>query len=348
MNRFLIVRFGSIGNTLVSIPAVRAIKKHYPDSFIAMIVSPGVNELISGLKWIDEQIVYDMNGVHKKLPDYLRFIYGLRKRHFDTAIMFKRFLRSELIGLLSGAKRRIGFETNKRSFLLTDRVKYIEGENIVELNMKLLTPLDIHDNNLSLEIELEDGDSTAQACASVIEELKSKGCGKYAVIHPGGRTLMGKGLIAEGYAEIITKLKERHQIPSAIVGDASEIRTIEKILNITRISSATAAVGLPIKEIARLIKYANIFIGNDSGPCHIADAVGTPGIIIYPPMNRLEEHIRKWKPAGNNYIVIPPPRLCDICSEYPCSDDKRSECMRGIDIELILKYTWQIINKEVQ
>ncbi|MGC8685360.1 MAG: glycosyltransferase family 9 protein, partial [bacterium] len=156
MDRFLIVRFGSIGNTLVSIPAIRALRKSYPSAYIAMIVSPGIEDLLSGVRWIDEFIVYDMHKKHKGLYAYIQFIHRLRKKHFDTAIMFKRFLRSELIGLLSGAKRRIGFETNGKANFLTDRVKYIEGMNIVALNMALLKPLGIIDNDLSIKLDVVD------------------------------------------------------------------------------------------------------------------------------------------------------------------------------------------------
>ena len=342
MDRFLIIRFGSIGNTLVCIPAVRAIKKKYPDSFIAMIVSPGIDQLIRDIKWIDECIVYDMHGAHKNLPAYFRFIHELRKKRFDTAIMFKRFLRSELIGLLSGAKRRIGFETGGKSNFLTDRVEYIEGENIVKLNMGLLGPLGIQDTDLSLEIGIEN--CLAYKSMSTASELKSRGCGKYAVVHPGGRTVKGEGLAIEGYSEIITRLYEMHKVPSAVIGDVSETGVIEKILDLCKPGSATAATGLTLKDVCCLIKHAGIFIGNDSGPCHIADAVGTPGIIIYPPLFGLQAHIKKWKPAGDNYIAVTPPGSCETCNEYPCDDERRTACMRSIDIDLILKYTVQILN----
>ncbi len=345
MNRFLIIRFGSIGNTLVSIPAVRALKKHYPDSFMAMVVSPGIDDLISDIKWIDETIIYDMHGRHKRLYGYLGFIRELRKRHFDTAIMFKRFLRSELIGLFSGAKRRIGFQTGGTSNFLTDRVDYREGENIVELNMKLVGPLGINSGDLSLELGIDN--CPASAGRAVIDELKSRGSGKYAVIHPGGKTVRGQGLSPGSYADIINRLGENYHIPSVIIGDTPETGTIDTILHLIKAGSASAVIGLPLKQITCIIKYASVFIGNDSGPCHIADAVGTPGIIIYPPVPGLAEHIKKWKPAGKRYIAVSPPKSCDACPAYPCDEDTRAACISTIDNDLILNYTLQIINKEV-
>lgn len=341
MDRFLVIRFGSIGNTLVCIPAVRAVKKKFPASFIAIVVSPGIDDLISDIPWIDERIVYDMHGVHKSLSAYLRFIRGLRKRHFDTAILFKRFLRSELIGLLSGARRRIGFATNGKAVFLTDRVAYTEDENIVRLNMELVRPLGIVDNDLSLELGIRD--CSGLKSASLLRVLRPSGGGRYAAVHPGGKTVKSKGLGIDGYAACVTRLYETHRIPSVVIGDAEESGTVDRIVALAKPGSAVAATGLTLKDISCLIRDAALFIGNDSGPCHIADAVGTPGIIIYPPMKGLREHLRKWKPSGDNYLAVTPEKSCDSCTEYPCDDAGTEACMGTVDLDLILKYTGHIL-----
>ncbi len=341
MRRILVIRFGSIGNTLVSIPAVRAIKRQLPDVSVAMIVSPGIDDLISGIPWIDETIVYDMHGIHKSLKGYLGFVRGLRGRHFDVAIMFKRFLRSELIGLLSGARRRIGFRTEGRSDFLTDRVEYTEGENIVKLTMRLVEPLGVYSSDLSLELGTDD--CSSYRIMSVIDGIGSKDGGKYTVIHPGGKTVSGQGMTPNRYAYIIDRLAQDHHVGSVVIGDTAEAGTINGILNTVKAGAASAAVGLPLKQISCLIRHASLFIGNDSGPCHIADAVGTPGIIVYPPMRGIEDHIRKWKPAGDNYIAVTPPRYCDVCPDYPCGGDTRAACIRDIDADLVVRRAVQIL-----
>ncbi len=342
MQRILIVRFGSIGNTLVSIPAVRAIKKQYPDSSITMIVSPGIDDLVNGIPWIDEVMVYDMYGAHRSLKGYVGFIRELRKRRFAVAILFKRFLRSELIGMLSGAKRRIGFQTEGRSRFLTDRVEYTEGENIVELTMKLVGPLGIFSNDLSLELGTDE--CTTYPIMSAVRGTGPGDDRRYAVIHPGGKTVGGQGMTSEGYASVIDRLAQVHHVRSVVIGDAAEAGTIQRILNTVGPGAASAAVGLPLRQVSCLIRRASLFIGNDSGPCHIADAVGTPGVIVYPPMRGLEEHIRKWKPAGDRYVAITAPRHCDVCPDYPCSDDARTACARAIDSDLVLRHAVQILN----
>ena len=343
MDRFLIIRFGSIGNTLVSIPAVRAIRKAYPSSFIAMVVSPGIDELLSDIPWIDELIVYDMHGTHKSLYAYFQFIRSLRRRHFDTAVMFKRFLRSELIGLLSGAGRRVGFETGGKSNFLTDRVLYTEGTNIVELNMMLLQPLGIRDSDLSLELDLSN--CNKYNVMHIVDALNSKEYPRYAVMHPGGKTVKGTGLGVAGYTKIISLLRQRYNLPCVVIGDSTDSGTISEIRKLSNDESVLPAVGLPLKELSCLIKHATLFIGNDSGPCHIADAVHTPGIIIYPPMYNLGAHIKKWKPAGDDFFAITPPKACEDCASYPCGDSVLHRCIEDIDIEPILNYTEIILTK---
>ena len=341
MDKFLIVRFGSIGNTLVSLPAVRAIKNTYPYASISMIVSPHIDELLSDIKWIDELIVYDMYERHKSLYAYFNFIQQLRKRHFDVAIMFKRFLRSELIGFLSGAKKRIGFETNGKSNFLTNSVPYIEGINIVKLNMMLLKPLGISSDDLSINLSISN--CNKNDIPFFIPELKPGSHKSYAVLHPGGKTVKGIGLNVYQYSKIIGILENQYDLLCLIIGDSSEYNTIKEIIKLTNQALTFPVIDISLKKLSCLIKHASIFIGNDSGPCHIADAVGTPGIIIYPPMYNLEEHIKKWKPLGDNYIAILPPKNCKTCERYPCNDNLKARCMEDIDITSILHYTEQIL-----
>lgn len=345
MDRILIIRFGSIGNTLVSIPAVRAVRKAYPASFIAMIVSPGIDSLLHDIPWINELIVYDMHGVHKNLFAYFGFIHGLRKRHFDTVLVVKRFLRSELIALLSGARRRIGFQTGGKSSFLTDYVPYVEGTNIVELNMSLLKPIGIHSTDYTLELGPENCPDNA-AAQRIRTMMETHGMGGYAVIHPGGTTVKGAGLSMSSYANIMTRLTEEYRLSCCIIGDSSDAAKIQSLVRLTNNNPRiTTAIGLPLKEITCLIRHAALFIGNDSGPCHIAEAVHTPGVIIYPPMRNLAEHIRKWKPAGNDYLAIIPPKACDTCNDYPCDEGTLLHCTEAIDIEPIFRYTEHILTK---
>lgn len=343
MDRFLIVRFGSIGNTLVSIPAIRALRKAYPSSYLAMIVSPGIEDLLSDIKWIDELIVYDMHNIHKSLFAYIKFIQKLRKRHFNVAIMFKRFLRSELIGFLSGAKRRIGFETNGKSHFLTDRMPYVEGMNIVALNMMLLNPLGISDDDLSIKLDISDcnkDDIVVTATQTKLNKYHT-----YAVVHPGGKTVQGTGLNINQYSQIINKLEKEYALFCFIIGDHSELNTIQEILKLTNSTMTFAVTGLSLKKIGCLIKHATVFIGNDSGPSHIANAVGTPGIIIYPPILNLKDHLKKWKPLGEDYKAIYPPVECENCTEFPCNDSLKTKCIEKIDIGSVLHYIGQILNK---
>ncbi len=342
MDRFLIIRFGSIGNTLVSIPAVRALRKAYPSSFIAMIVSPGIDDLLRDIPWIDERIVYDMHGVHQNLISYLGFIRDLRKRHFDTVLVVKRFLRSEIIAWLSGARRRIGFQTGGKPLLLTDSVPYIEGTNIVALNMSLLAPLGIQDTDLSLD--LGPGSCKDDPVMQRIRTLKETSPAGYVVLHPGGISVKGMGLSTERYAGIIERLTRQYRMSCCIIGDKTDAARIASFAELPKNNArVTTAIGLPLHEIACLLRHAALFIGNDSGPCHIADAVHTPGIIIYPPMHRLSEHLAKWKPAGDYYLAITPPRPCDTCTSYPCDEDTMLRCIEAIDIEPIFRYTELIL-----
>ncbi|MGC8685841.1 MAG: glycosyltransferase family 9 protein, partial [bacterium] len=188
-------------------------------------------------------------------------------------------------------------------------------------------------------------DCDSNSIVSTTAEGKLNRYHAYAVIHPGGKTVKGMGLSVDNYSKIINTLEKRYNLFCFIIGDHSELDTIQKISGLTNPDMTFCVTDLNLKRLSCLIKYATLFIGNDSGPCHIADAVGTPGIIIYPPMYNLKEHLNKWKPQGDNYIAVYPPVTCEACEHYPCNDSLKAKCIEKIDIESVLHYTEQILNK---
>jgi ADP-heptose:LPS heptosyltransferase len=90
------------------------------------------------------------------------------------------------------------------------------------------------------------------------------------------------------------------------------------------------ALGLPLPEAAELIRRADLLAGTDSGPAHLADAVGTPGAILYAPQRGLAAQLRKWKPEGDNFLAFTPPRDCNDCNDFPCAPERQRQCAAEI------------------
>lgn len=323
--RVLLIRIGAIGNALVSVPSIRALRQAWPKSRLTLVADPLTLELMKACPYIDEFVRYDNTGPEKAGPGYVRFIMDLRRRMFTHAIHFRRFLRSELMGLLSGAPVRIGFKSDARLQLLTHKVEYVEGESVIEQNLKLVRALGIDANDRRLEYWPE----RESRRVGRIEE-RAAGGGPLVVIHPSGATQQER--LWPCFGELGKLLRDRISARVVYVGAESERGQVEEAAG-SLDPPAPTAVGLRLPEAAELIRRAGLFVGTDSGPAHLADAVGTPGAIIYAPHRGLDKQLEKWKPEGPNYLAFTPPRDCGECPEHPCPLEKQKECASSIPVE---------------
>jgi ADP-heptose:LPS heptosyltransferase len=271
---------------------------------------------------VDEFIRYDHTGPEAFPVGYTRFIATLRKKKFTHAIHFKRHLRSELIGLFSGARVRLGFKTESPLQFLTQKVEYEDGQNVIEQNLKLVRALGIDADDRGLELWPE---KDSAGINEIIADLS--GDGPVVVIHPAGATQ--KERLWPGFGELAGLLCERLSARVVMIGAESERGLVLDAANSID-PPATTALSLSLPEVAELISRADLFAGTDSGPAHMADAVGTPGAILYAPHHGLDAQLRKWKPESKRYLAFTPERDCKDCDEYPCPKDRQQQCSASI------------------
>lgn len=321
----LLLRFGAIGNALVAVPAIRAMRRAWPEAFMALVGDPVTLELLGPCPYINELIRYDHKGPEGFGRGYTRFIAGLRRRRFTHTVHFRRHLRSELIGFFSGARVRVGFHTEARLQFLTHKVEYEEGGNVIEQSLKLARALGVMADDRALEYWPDRGSARVGELVAGLP-----GAGPLVVIHAAGATQRER--LWGGFAELAMVLRERTGARVVMIGAEAERAMITETAAATR-PAASTAIGLKLPEAAELIRRADLFAGTDSGPAHLADAVGTPGAIIYAPHRGLKKQIRKWKPEGENYLAFTPPRDCDGCADHACAPEKQKECADAIAVE---------------
>jgi ADP-heptose:LPS heptosyltransferase len=321
--RVLLVRFGPIGNALVAVPAIRALRRAWPEARLTLAADPVTLELMGPCPYLDERVRYEPKGADGGWA-YLRFIGELRRRRFTHVIHFKRHLRSELIGLLSGAPVRVGFKTEELRQLLTVKVPYREGDNVIDVTLDLVRALGIPAEDRRLEYW------PARSAPRVDEVLGGlAGPGPLVVIHPGGSTQRER--LWPGFAQLAAALIRELGARVVLLGTGPERTALAEILAQVG-PRAAVAVGLPLPEAAELIRRAQLFAGTDSGPAHLADAVGTPGAILYAPHEGVLAHLRKWKPEGD-YLAFTPPHDCLDCGERPCPPERQRRCAGEIGVD---------------
>ena len=328
--RVLLIRFGSIGNALVAVPAIRALRQAWPQAFLSLLADPMTRELFQGCPYLDEVILYDWKGAHRFGHGYFSVVAELRRRRFTHAIHFRRYLRSELLGLFSGAKERVGFKTRSRWQWLTRPVPYREGESVIEQNLNLVRALGIKAEDRRLEF----WPASHSAAVDRLFSQLGNGVGPVVVMHPGGSTQRER--LWPHYGMLAQRLIEEKQARVIMIGTAAEAAEVERQAEQVR-GPVGRALGLPIREAAEVIRRAALFVGTDSGPAHLADAVGTPGVILYAPHRGLKAQVRKWKPEGERFIALLPRRDCAECGEYPCPPARQQECAASIPVAEVLE-----------
>lgn len=323
--RILAIRFGSIGNALVSIPAIRAIRKELPQAFLVLLCDPRTYELWKGCPFLDQVIVYDQKNQHKAGPGYLKMIANLRRLKFTHSVHFRRFIRSELIGFLSGAKLRIGFDPGEFS-LLTKKIPYREDENVILQNLSLVKELGIKAEDSMLEYWSPEPSERVKALLGGTAQ-------PVAVIHPFAKS--EKERRWQGFVELAERMQKDFGARVILIGQREDRAIFQQECQGKQAEFLTA-FELTLPELASLLKGARLFIGTDSGPLHLAVAVGTPSIAIYGPRKGLDAHLKKWMPLSKNFLPVLAPKYCEQCSRHPCSKEEMLKCFSEISVEDVL------------
>lgn len=319
------MRFGSIGNALVSIPAIRAVRKGMPGAFLALLCDPRTYELWKDCPFLDQVMVYDQKNQNQAGPGYLKMILELRRLKFTHSIHFRRFIRSELIGFLAGAKARIGFDPKGFS-LLTRKVPYREDESLVEQNLRLAAELGIKAEDAALEY-------WPGPPSERVRELLGRARRPAVILHPFARSEQARRW--PRFAELAGRLKADFGGSVILIGQAAEAEPLRMDWP-KGWAGAVPAFDLTLPELASLIKSADLLIGNDSGPMHLAVAIGAPTVCIYGPRKGLANNLKRWMPKSEKFRAAFLPEDCGDCSRHPCKPEEMLECCGRITAEEVM------------
>lgn len=308
VRKTLLIRLRSIGDTILMTPALGALKAWRPDIEVTVLSEPLSAPLIEGHPLVDKLIV-----VERSLASRARLISELRRKRFDVAFNMHGGTTATLIAKLSGARHSVGYAAYGLSRLLTARAPapdLVLGRasiHSVEQQLALLhwagVPWPDPVPRLTLQISPE-------AEASIRRRLKEAGLDKeYAVLAPAA-AFESKRWRAEGFAAAARHLGERWDMQCAVIAGPGQEDLAREVAALAR-PGARAIVGLDLKEVAALTALSRLFVGNDSGPMHIAAAMRRPVVALFGSSDP-----GVWHPwTGSPYrIAGRPPRsnACDI------------------------------------
>ena len=279
--RILIVRLSAIGDVIHGLPVLCALREALPEVFLGWVVEGRAGDLLEGHPALDA-LVRVPRGWLKSPREVWRLRRRLHDLKFDTAIDLQCLTKSAIAAWLSGARRRIGkggSDGRELSRWFHNELVTCGGAHVIEHYLDLLGPLGI--TSPSVRFDLPERTEDARMAD---EFLRASGltAGRFALMNPGAGW-PSKVWPAERYGELARHLAKTHGVASvAAWGMPSELPLAEQIVAASG-GHARLAPPTSMTQLAALCRRAAIFVGSDTGPMHLAVAVGVPTISLHGP-----------------------------------------------------------------
>ena len=350
--KILILRLSAVGDVIRTLPAVKAIKKHYPFSHITWIVEEPSKTLLESQPEIDEVIVFprkrwtngmkSARGLLRTFGEARRFVSDLRKHEFDVAIDFHGILKSGLLGFLSGSHKRIGFDrksTKEGSFLFCNVRVCLAQErmNRFQRNFALLRALglEVKTFNPGLHIPAKD----QEYVDFFFNSLPASHKGQRVAIHPGTSPKISfKRWMPESYSQLADRLARELQATVIFTWGPGELSLVENIRKGMREPSVLGPPTDSLIQLAEVFKRCNVYVGGDTGPMYLASLVGTPIVVVYGPTDPV-----LYEPLGLHRKVKKEVG-CNPC--YPGRKRSCNEltCLKMITVDEVFEATKEILS----
>jgi len=279
--RILIVRLSAIGDTVHGLPVLCALRDHFPAAHLTWLVERRAAALLRGHAALDHLIELPRGWLGSP-RELLRLRSRLRALRPDVAIDLQGLTKSAVAARLSGARLRIGFGDEKGRELsrwLNNELVRTTAAHVVDANLQLLAPLGIASPAVRFDVP-ETPEDARTAKAIVDRAALGK---RFAVINPGAGW-PSKLWPPARFAAVAEYLGREQAVRSLVVWAGQEERGWAESIVAGSGGAASLAPPTSLTELASLCRRAALFVGSDTGPLHIAAAVGTPCVGLFGPM----------------------------------------------------------------
>lgn len=315
-NRILVIRIDRIGDVILSTPALKALRCSFPNAEINMFIAEYARDLVVNNPNIDRLLVE---------KDHI-------DNDYDLALVLHPGFYHNYLAVKSGAKLRVGYTGWGGGFFLTHRLKDDRETRVrheVESALEAVKIIGGKTEDKKLEIS-----TTIEGERFANEYLRDNNIASddlIIIIHPGARQEYIRWR-AEGFAEVAEKLIRERKAKVILIEGVNENELVEYVLSLME-EKPLVARDMSLTQLVSLIKRGKLFIGNSTGPMHIAAALEVPVVAIFGNIHPLDSY-QEWGPWGEGHTIVTKDLDCVDC--HP-SDCKTFDCMEQITPEEVLK-----------
>lgn len=362
MNRILFIKLCCVGDLLFTTPTVRAFRKALPSAHLAYLVGNWSQDVVLCNPHLNEVILFDkpFQGENKLVlaKRSLQTILEIRKKQFDAAVIFHRSASAFAFAALGGIKKRIGFDLPRWGFLCTTKVPYDSQVHEVDRYLRLAEAVGIPAAGIETEMA-----PTVEAKEHADLWLRSEALSEaefLVAMQPSGGENPGSKMAIkrwdwERYARLADRISSEFGAKIVLVGGKSDAEIHQKIISHSKCKPIDLSGRTTFAQVGAIAQRCQLFVGNDSGPLHIAAAVGTPTISLFGPSDprlvapRGEKHRFIWFQISCAPCYRPDVVPRGYASKYAvieCVNPKYMECMELIEVEQVMTMARQILSRQ--
>lgn len=321
-----------VGDAVMTIPALRELRRFLPDAHITLCTRSWAKGIFADADFIDEILVYDKKG--NAISSTLNQAKEWRAGNFDLAILFQNAIEAALLSFLGRVPLRVGYATERRKFLLTHAFQIPDWKDtrheifyylniVAELETLLYGATKVFENEPKFELKISD---ERKEKAKILLHSQSTENKKIIALCPGSTNSRAKRWQTESYAALADMLIEKLDVSVALIGAKDEIDVSNEVACKMKHKPIFLTGNTNLDEAVSVLSLVDGLVTNDTGPAHIAAALGKPTLVIFGPTMP-----DTTKPFSSNAEIIRKPPDCAPCMLRDCPIDHR--CMTAIKPE---------------
>jgi lipopolysaccharide heptosyltransferase I len=349
--KILIVKTSAIGDVIHTLPALTALRRHYPDARIDWLVEDAAADLVYGHPALTQALVWNRGAfgelfaagkVFRATRIFLRCLRDLRHTPYDLIIDFQALLKSSLWVFLAKGRRKVGFgkgmEHAEHSHLfLSERIPALSMDiHALDRGLKLIEALGVDGSQVIYDVPRDD-----LAAQALLEKKGIRPHDPLTAINPGAKWPT-KLWDPEKFGQVAERLSSQgHQV--VFTGSREDGAIIDAIGHSSRVPMARLDGETTLKTLAAVYRACGAVVTTDTGPMHLAAAVGTPVVALFGPT-------APWRtgPYGEGHVVVRAGLSCSPCFKRSChtAEFESKACMKRITVGEVVEAVHRVASKE--
>jgi ADP-heptose:LPS heptosyltransferase len=318
--KILLIKFHGIGNMVMMMPAIRAIRRQYPEASLHLLTFDTNREISAMLPGLDHTAILTRKNLWQLAYTTMQFIFSCRRAPYDIVVDFEQFAYfSAILSILAApGGTRVGYDNpaHRRAAAYTHPVTYLENSHMAEIFLGLARSISAGDMEDALSLPVPP--AGREKAAMTMEKMGIGNEDVLVLIHPGtSRNLLQRRWPPERFAKLADGLTAHQGIRIAFTGTSSEKELVKSIMEQMDNPSLDLSGELDLSGYSALCAASELIIANDTAAVHIANALGTPVVGLYGPNTPF-----LYGPANHRHCLV-------FYKDLPCSP-----CMRNANRKL--------------